>query len=309
MKIKKNIIDQVIWITNKENRNLLEKVIRKTISTCCPRVLTKIYYSINEKNKKYWNGKKCCFTLSFDCDLENDYEAMPLLLETLNKYSLKASFACIGKWVEKLPEIHRQMVDQGHEIVNHSYTHPSNIYFHPNERFNQLTTDERETEITKADHVFKDVLGYKPVGFRTPHFGDSHTNDIYGILKKLGYKYSSSTVAIKTPEYGNPFLVDEEIWEFPLSIDPTDIFSCFDTWTRFKGPRGKLTEKTERKFFDHLRWITEIGISTGSYINVYFDPADINLLKEFKEFIRFLSGLRRDVWIAKYEEILPEIDR
>lgn len=307
--MKKYFINQLLRFLNKENKNLAEKVIRRIIAVSFSAPFTKAYYSLNKGNDKNWNGHKSCFTLSFDCDLEHDYEAMPLLLETLDKHSLKASFACIGKWIEKLPEIHKNIVDQGHEIINHSYTHPSNIHFHPQERFNQLSTNEREIEIAKADHTINDILGYKPIGFRTPHFGGAHTKDIYTILKRLGYKYSTSTIAIRTPDYGNPFLMNEGIWEFPLSIDASYILSGFGTWRRFRGPKSKHTHKTEKKFFDQLKWVIDIGINTNSYINVYFDPGDIILLKYLKEFLNHLSKLKGDIWIAKYEEIVHKLQK
>ena len=307
--MKKNTINRIVSFLNKENRNLAEKVVRRIIAVYFSAPFTKVYYSFNKGNNRNWNGHRGCFTLSFDCDLEYDYEAMPLLLETLDKCCIKASFACVGKWVEKFPELHRQMVDQGHEIINHSYTHPSNIHLHPQERFNQLSTNEREIEITKADHIINGILGYKPIGFRTPHFGNSHTNDIYIILKKLGYKYSSSTIAIRTPHYGNPFLSNEGIWEFPLSVNPNNILSCFDTCISFRKPKSNHTKKTEKKFFDQLKWVTEIGINTNSYINVYFDPGDIILLKNLKEFLNYLSKLRGDIWIAKYEEIVHKLQK
>lgn len=305
--MNKNIFNKIIYLMNKNKS--INKLMQRIITISCPISFTETYYSKNKENNKYWNGYKSCFTLSFDCDHDYDYEAMPLLLEILDKYCIKASFACIGKWIEKLPEIHRQIVDQGHEIINHTYTHPSNIHFHPLERFNQLSTKERETEIAKADCIINDILGYKPIGFRTPHFGNSHTNDIYAILKKLGYKYSSSTIAIRTPDYGNPFLSDEEIWEFPLSIDPNNINLCFDTWLRFKSPKSRHTERAEIKFFDQLKWVIEIGINGHSYINVYFDPADIILLKYLEKFLQYLSELKQDIWIAKYDELVYNLEK
>lgn len=61
--------------------------------------------------------------LSFDDG--PDPEATPFVLETLKSYDAKATFFCIGENAEAHPEIIEQIVEDGHTIGNHSYSHPS----------------------------------------------------------------------------------------------------------------------------------------------------------------------------------------
>jgi len=61
----------------------------------------------------------------------------------LEQYRLPASFACIGKWIEEFPEVHRGLVDKGHEIINHTYSHPDNEQLDPNRKFNELDQKEK----------------------------------------------------------------------------------------------------------------------------------------------------------------------
>ena len=45
------------------------------------------------------------------------------VLDILDKYKVKASFFCIGRNVEKFPEIYKDIINKGHVIGNHSYSH------------------------------------------------------------------------------------------------------------------------------------------------------------------------------------------
>ena len=44
-------------------------------------------------------------------------------LDILKKHQIKATFFCLGKQVEKHPEIFKKIIDEGHAVGNHSYSH------------------------------------------------------------------------------------------------------------------------------------------------------------------------------------------
>ena len=50
-------------------------------------------------------------------------EATPFILEVLAKYDIKATFFMVGDNVRKHPEVFRQVVEAGHRIGNHTFTH------------------------------------------------------------------------------------------------------------------------------------------------------------------------------------------
>lgn len=45
------------------------------------------------------------------------------ILEQLSNYNAKATFFCLGKNAEQYPDLHKMIVDQGHVIGNHTYSH------------------------------------------------------------------------------------------------------------------------------------------------------------------------------------------
>ena len=81
------------------------------------------------------------------------------LLDILFKYDAKATFFLIGKNVLKEPEIVRRIYSEGHEIGNHSYSHPVLPLVSRKEVHKQL-------ESTQA--IIEETIGTKPIYFRPP---------------------------------------------------------------------------------------------------------------------------------------------
>lgn len=97
--------------------------------------------------------------IAFTFDDGPDSRNTPKILELLKQYEAKATFFLIGDRVERFPEIVRQELQQGHEIANHSYRHPS---------FQGLSSATLETELTKTQDAIYQATGQKPVLFRPP---------------------------------------------------------------------------------------------------------------------------------------------
>ncbi len=49
--------------------------------------------------------------------------ATPFVLDTLQRFQAKATFFCIGKNVEAYPDIYRRILDEGHQVGNHTQNH------------------------------------------------------------------------------------------------------------------------------------------------------------------------------------------
>ena len=45
------------------------------------------------------------------------------VLDQLRQYDAKGTFFCLGKNVEKHPDLYRQIIDEGHSVGNHTYSH------------------------------------------------------------------------------------------------------------------------------------------------------------------------------------------
>lgn len=97
------------------------------------------------------------------------------LLDVLKKYDAKACFFCIGQKAEWYPDIVRQIVDEGHQIGNHSYSHEGNFPLYGKSKMTE--------DLLKAQQILEGISGQKVRLFRPP-FGV--TNPIVGsVLKEL----------------------------------------------------------------------------------------------------------------------------
>lgn len=76
----------------------------------------------------------------------------------------------------------RSISNDGHELANHSMTHPQG--------FRWLSDIQKEKEIADMGKICEEVTGVSPVGFRSP--GWNMDDSGLPVLKKLGYQYDSS---------------------------------------------------------------------------------------------------------------------
>jgi peptidoglycan/xylan/chitin deacetylase (PgdA/CDA1 family) len=250
-------------------------------------------------------------TLSFDCDFPRDIEVLPRLLQLLEQYGYLASFACIGQWIKAFPQIHRQLVAAGHEILNHTNTHP-NLY-HPDyayarvpglnrARFNELEAKAKRTEILHCHETCVELLDYKPIGFRTPHFGVLHSEEVYPVLTDLGYSFSSSTMAADTAD-GLPWCRSDGIWEFPLSPCPHHPFGVFDSWHSLgKKHPAHAAPGAFNGLFEMLIGLVQ---QNGGYANIYFDPFAVMETGAMEEVLQSVQASGLPVW--RYGDLLQQL--
>ena len=100
---------------------LLRKIYYAILGLCYPIAYPLIYNNFGSVPKFGLEGNY--ILLSFDIDYKKDMDSIPELLIILDKLSIKASFAVIGMHVEKYPEVFEKILLNGHEILNHTYSH------------------------------------------------------------------------------------------------------------------------------------------------------------------------------------------
>lgn len=212
--------------------------------------------------------KRATYVLSFDLDYKEDVLAIPRLLKILRRFAVPASFACVGKWIERYPDIHKGIVKHGHEIMNHTYSHPNNSQLNPTTFFNRLSLSQQKQEIKRCHALCEQILDYRPIGFRTPHFGALHTASVYPLLDALGYRYSSSVSAFRSPTYGYPYCIGP-VFEVPLGCCIRDPAQLFDSWSRI-APDAFF--HSDAQFLGEFKEIIAFVRKTNIFATHYFDP-------------------------------------
>ncbi|MBV8901086.1 MAG: polysaccharide deacetylase family protein [Verrucomicrobia bacterium] len=105
------------------------------------------------------------------CHVDGQYIAMtfddgpsaentPRLLDLLKQRGIKATFFLIGQNAAEHPEIVKRILEEGHEIGNHSWTHP---------QLSKLSDERVTDEIVKTQNAIHEASGYTPTLLRPPY--------------------------------------------------------------------------------------------------------------------------------------------
>ena len=88
--------------------------------------------------------------------------ADPYMIRILKEYEVPATFFVVGAWVDKYPESVKALSDAGHQIQNHSNTHP---------HMPQLSKEQMIDEIESCNKKIENITGKCPTLLRPP-YGD-----------------------------------------------------------------------------------------------------------------------------------------
>ena len=98
------------------------------------------------------------------------------LLQILEENDVKATFFMCGYWVDKYPEEVKKIAEAGHDLGNHSATHP---------HMSQLSKEQIKEELITTGNKIEELTGVKSELFRPP-FGE-YTNDVISAAEECGY--------------------------------------------------------------------------------------------------------------------------
>ena len=112
--------------------------------------------------------------ISFDAAWGSDIT--PQLLKILEDNNVKTTFFLVKFWMDEYPEMTKRIAAAGHEIGNHSATHPN---------MGSLSKSEVIKEIKDTHDKIKELTGQTSTVFRPP-FGD-YSNTLITTCNELGY--------------------------------------------------------------------------------------------------------------------------
>lgn len=119
-------------------------------------------------------------------------EYIPDMLAVLKKHNVHASFFLEGRWAQNNPELAKMIIDKtGHEIGNHSYTHPN---------MERLSAEKTRDEIQKTNEVIKAITD-KPVQWFAPPSGNYRDESV-----QIAAEYKLGTVmwTVDTVDWKKP---------------------------------------------------------------------------------------------------------
>ena len=120
------------------------------------------------------------------------------ILDVLDRCNVKTTFFMVGDWVDRFPEQTRKIAEKGHEIANHSNSHP---------HVNNLNYEQNVEEIKKCTEKIKNITGKEVKLYRCPY---GEYNDTV-IKAALDNEYKVIQWSIDTLDYEG--LDESQMWE------------------------------------------------------------------------------------------------
>ncbi|MFD5794880.1 polysaccharide deacetylase family protein [Streptomyces diastatochromogenes] len=142
--------------------------------------------------------KAKCVALSFD---GGPSPTTPRLLDILKQQGLHATFFVQGRGhISKYPDILHRIAAEGHEIGNHTWTHP---------RLTDLDEDDVRQELTRTQNAIERITGTKPVLMRPP---EGRTNrKVAKVCRNLGLAQVLWSVTAKDYETTDSALITKRV--------------------------------------------------------------------------------------------------
>ena len=112
-----------------------------------------------------------------------DPEWTPAILKILRAKHVRATFFIIGSNAEANPDLVQEMVADGHEVGNHTYTHPN---------LADTAGEGVKLELNATQRLFEALTGHSLRLFRPPYLGDAEPTDVdelipVQIAQSMGY--------------------------------------------------------------------------------------------------------------------------
>ena len=139
--------------------------------------------------------------LSFD-DGPSPTGQLHSILDTLDRYSIKAEFYVLGQEVDSYPSAVKEIADRGHRVQNHSYTHPN---------LAGLSRSAVRKELEKTQESIRKAAGVTPTRIRPP----------YGAGGWRPYDWDLVAVANELSLTIQNWDIDTEDWKSPKGLGPS----------------------------------------------------------------------------------------
>jgi cellulose synthase/poly-beta-1,6-N-acetylglucosamine synthase-like glycosyltransferase/peptidoglycan/xylan/chitin deacetylase (PgdA/CDA1 family) len=126
----------------------------------------------------------------------------PAILDILKQENVPATFFIIGKNGEAYPELLRRLVNEGHEIGNHTFTHPN---------LGEIPASLSDLELNATQRLIESETGRSTVLFRPPYFGDAEAD-----------KPEEVEPAYRAQQQGYLMVglrIDPDDWQLPVTAD------------------------------------------------------------------------------------------
>lgn len=148
------------------------------IVTSSPTVIPGVLAPSVPSKGEIGRGNTARAQIALTIDAGSGAAATPSILDTLKKKGVRATFFLTGEWTDRYPDMARQIADGGHQLANHSYSHPD---------FTTISNKEIQQEIERTESAIHRATGKSPSRFLRPPFGARDAR-VIAQVESLGYR-------------------------------------------------------------------------------------------------------------------------
>lgn len=134
---------------------------------------------------RYGDTSRQVVAFTFDAGSDAGYTAM--ILDTLAANGLRASFGMTGKFAEAYPNLVQRIVNEGHTLINHTYSHKS--FTGNSDGGGGLTQAQRWQELDQTEQIIHDLTGATTKPYFRPPYGD-YDDSVNADVGARGYGYN-----------------------------------------------------------------------------------------------------------------------
>lgn len=191
--------------------------------------------------------------IALTIDAAWDADKTPFILDTLDKYNVKATFFLCGIWVKQYPDFVKEIARRGHEIGNHSLTHP---------HMAKMDAIAIQKELSDLDDMLEELTGKRSSLFRPP-FGE-YSDTVIQTAHEAGYEviqWSRDTVDWKQDRSAQTIL-DGVL----KKLQSGDIILCHNNGYKIETYLPVLIETAQQKGFRFVT-VSELLLSGETSID------------------------------------------
>ena len=185
-----------------------DKIISYMVSVCTVIILMVMAFSISKSQEVIETAASIKKLPIYNVQTDENKVALTMncawnaddidsILQTLEKHNVHITFFMVGDWVDKYADTVKKIADKGHEIGNHSNTHP---------HVNQLSLEKNIAEIEGTAKKIKKITGKATTLYRGP-YGEYNDTVIQAAEAQNHYTIQWN---IDTLDYSG--LTGEEMW-------------------------------------------------------------------------------------------------
>lgn len=229
-----------------------------------------------------------------ECRVENNTrKALALFSEA----DVKATFFVLGWVAERYPELVREIVEHGHELASHGYSHT---------RITMLDQAKFRDEIRASKNILEEIGGVEVKGYRAPSYSIvNSTLWAHELLAEEGYRYSSSVYPIKHDLYGIP-----DAPRFKYEVPEIEMLEIPVSTTLVCGRNIPCGGGGYFRLFPYRlsKWaIARVNRNEGQPCNFYFHPWELDPGQPRQQQIPLKTRFRHYLNLSRMESRLQHL--